>query len=1818
MLPKFLKALGWVLLFFVLIVGLLVVSPRFSEPLIQPLRTWLVSATTKWISLSLNGTFEIGRLRGSLLSAPVFHDVMLKDEQGEVVAQIDAVALHYDLKGLLKKGLRFSAIEIIRPKLRLVQAADGRLNLSRLLAPELAEKPAEEPFEYHGPPVAILLDRVTLQDGRIDLELPFLPGVRIIENIFVDIQGEVNQQGLRFELQRFTADTQPANVALKTLRGTFQMAPGKMEIVDLLLATNHSQITLDGTLPARASTASLVAEISPVDVIEIGRLLGDDSLHGVLRAKFTAEGPAEALRLQTQLMVDKGRIDFTGHVNALSTPVRYRTTLDITHLDMADVVKREVLRSDINMHLKLTGEGSTLADFKGALRWHLDASRVGEIILNPSEIHLNAESQRFSVETFKLKTSVLEMSAKGDLNLAGASNLDYQLSAKLHDLHPWLTEEALNGIARLQGKLRGEGTDLMTDGTLRAENLQYRDHSLKTLNLEYAATRLGAKPNLNAELKAEQAHSGAFEIADIAVQTNYQGDVQQLLFALQVRQSAQIETKTQGTLAFSHKGQTLRLEEFETRLDDRLWQAVSPLELTLAANHFHLNSFRLRHADESIEISGGIHDQQLQDLQLQVAKLDLDFLKQVFSLPAGVGGRVNVQALLNGTRDAPVFDGSFELSNTAQQAFPFELAHLNMQYSHQIFQSKLDLSQNNRNVLTGDIHLPVHMTLTPLPLEQRLIDAPLKIHLDVKHPDLTALQQSFPNLPKLSGSIQGKFDLFGSFADLVIDTELDIQQLGVKGTVEQIQAPVQIHGNITTAASVADFSKALAQGQITPNIRDLSLSIPTLKAQLPKEGASQPLVLKDVRLEADAVWGADGLQGKIHSLRLQGHGLSMPPMKLALKANLTPQELVLQQLHINTADSDIKGEGNLILRDDRLRFGLDIDRLELKEFVKTFPAELPSMVQGKVDLTGSLQAPKIDAKLQYADARIEADVSALLKDKLPSYVAKVGIAGLDIEKFVPKMKGVFQAALKLRGSGFTEAERFGQLQLAIDSKGFNLAPELSVRARTEMVGSLLEFKDFRIDSLPIKLTAKGALSTTQQSALTYRLTLGELTSLQNYLGVELQAKGNVIGKLRGPFKALFAQTRLQLSDWRYANWQGENLGATLSVTNLPAAPDVEMDAWISGLQGPGLSSSSLELKGNLRQPEGEFSFNITEGPYAQSMFTGKLMMQQGIQMTIAPLRLQGGDWAWENTGPIHLTYDSQGTIRLQDFSLDSGEQRINLQASSTREGVIEADVHVEKLQMLSTIRAFSPSADVPDGLLSLDLKVSGTLTQPKINGNLGLSALRWQKQALGDIGAKVNSKGTTLESELRWVDQTKELLTLEGSVDTSQSRQVDLSLKASDFDLTSVSSFSKEIVNSAGQLDLDLKVTGRLDQPTIDGVVDVRDGQLQLLVTGEHYRDIQTRLLFKDNRMEIEQLQVGSQTGVARLEGWVTRTDLTLHQLELRLKADKFTAMNTSAIQATVSSDVSVQGSLEEMVAAGEIDVSSARIRYENLPTGGVEKVEPWQLTVDGVYGSGPPNETSADAKQSVSHKQNPLPFLRTDIKVDMRRNVWVQGQGTAVELGGDFHIKKRLREPFVLAGSIETLKGFATVLGKKFNVEKGIVTFAGTKEINPTLDVTASHKVSDYTVYVDVTGESKKPKLDFRSEPELDREDVLSLLIIGKTSDRLSSSEQNSLSNKALQLAGNLAAGVLEETLGKAFGLNIIAIDPGVDEDSAGSIGAGRYINQDLFLSYEREFRDPKKGNRGGNAVGLEYSINRNLKMKGSSSDLGETALDFYWGFDY
>ena len=64
----------------------------------------------------LNGTVEIGALRGSLLSSLVLRDVVLRDRQGIEVAHLDEVRLGYDLTTLLTKRLVVQRVHLVHPQ----------------------------------------------------------------------------------------------------------------------------------------------------------------------------------------------------------------------------------------------------------------------------------------------------------------------------------------------------------------------------------------------------------------------------------------------------------------------------------------------------------------------------------------------------------------------------------------------------------------------------------------------------------------------------------------------------------------------------------------------------------------------------------------------------------------------------------------------------------------------------------------------------------------------------------------------------------------------------------------------------------------------------------------------------------------------------------------------------------------------------------------------------------------------------------------------------------------------------------------------------------------------------------------------------------------------------------------------------------------------------------------------------------------------------------------------------------------------------------------------------------------------------------------------------------------------------------------------------------------------------------------------------------------------------------------------------------------------------------------------------------------------
>ena len=1792
----------------VLFLTLLLTAPAFARPVVAPVRAWLVQTAAQRLSDRLNGTLEIGALQGSLLRAPSLADVVVRDHAGAIVARVDAVRVRYRPASLLRGQLVIHDLDVIRPDLTLNQAPDGTVNLARLIPATSA--PAARRGGFVAPLAGVQIERLRVQDGGGRLALDFLKGVTAISGLQMTLAGHADSTGIHVTLQQVAAQTHPAQVNLTGLRGAFHAAGEQLRIEHLQLRTDTTRADFSLMLPGSGSDpVRFNAKLHPLDAAEIGRLLADDTLRGELQLDVQAEGTLADLRLDADLRADAGRVTYQGHVNAADRPRRYQGTLEVHQLDLAALADREALRSDLNLVLEVDASGLSPQTLAGQLNVAIQPSHLGDVTLSPSQIRVVAQSQRIRIETFELVSSLATVTAGGALDFQGTSDLTYEAQARLSQLRPLLGVDALDGGLHLQGSANGAWPDLTAAGKLIATGLELDTNRLQRLELDYRASRLGAAPRASAQLHVHDLSIGEFPAATAQLQAAYDGAQRQVTFATLI-QSARMEGNAAGHVTLGDGVQHAVVDTVRLRLEDRTWHAPEPLDVTVKSGAFSIKSFRLACGEESISLSGEMEKETFRNVRLEASSIDLTYLQARLGLPAPVAGRVSLVGQASGTLTAPRLQADLHITPPAEQELPFDRLQATARYRRGRLNGQVAARHDDRDVMRVDLDVPLDLELAAIPLPERLLDAPLSLSLQFRQPALASLQ-AVVSAPALSGTLQGNVSLRGTYARLQITSDVELQNVGVQNAIAALDAPLRMTAELETAASVPALARALTAGTVEPRVRRFDLHLDAASARLPASDAAQaaqPVRVRDVHLRANAAWRAEGFQATIDSLRATTDAFGLPTTTLTANARLTPARFDLRHLQIITPESHVEGQGQMTRADRRFDLRLHVPQLNLTEFAAALPLSLSGEVTGALQLGGSTSAPTLRADLRYGAANLRLQGDADLQGR--AYSAEVALDDLDVATFLPAGDGTLSAQLSLQGSGFSESERRAGLHLTVDARDFNLAPDLTGVVQATLSGSAVTLDKFRFDSIPAQLTATGAYSQTRQLQADYQVMLKDLTPLAARLGVPVRASGGLAGSLGGTLDDLQTRGQMQLEAWRYGDVQGGNVQLTFQGTGLTTNPQAALTAALAGIRGNALPAGSITFDGRYRDRQARVDVAVTDGPYRQTRIAGHVALREDQDVSLDTVRLQHGNWGWTNPDPVRLVRQADGTLVLRDFHLQSGEQAIRASGSLHPSGPLDASVSLRRVDIEPWLQTFAPGVTA-GGRVNLEMAATGSVEHPEAAGVLQLSDLTWDGQPLGQVRLDLRLMDDMVANHLQWRDGNLELLDVAGAVRLQDDYPLDLEVTSSAFDLARLAPFVDAVQESSGSLDVELQVAGTVKAPDLRGTVALRDGALLLPVTGEPYRDVQARLTLAGNRLDVDDLRLASTTGTVAVNGWLETAGRDLQRLQLALQARDFTAMNTPFIQARLSGAVEARGSLEALTVKGDVTIPRARIRINDFGAGPVA-VSPLDLTVAGVYGGDPEQENGAGEGGEAEPTSPLMRILQTELTARSAGNVWVVGPETALELRGTLLVDKNVNAPFVIGGSAETVRGFVGFMGRQFDLERGRMTFTGANRINPFLDVVARHEVSDYTIALHVEGESRRPRFNFSSTPELPEEDIASLIVFGKTLDRLSGSEQTALSGHAADLAGNAISKFLEQRVGRPLKLDTLEVEVG-DEFESGSVKGGRYVTQDLFLSYQHQLDE-----QGRNSVGVEYNLSPRVKLKGTSDDDGQTSLDLLWHIDY
>jgi hypothetical protein len=548
---------------------------------------------------------------------------------------------------------------------------------------------------------------------------------------------------------------------------------------------------------------------------------------------------------------------------------------------------------------------------------------------------------------------------------------------------------------------------------------------------------------------------------------------------------------------------------------------------------------------------------------------------------------------------------------------------------------------------------------------------------------------------------------------------------------------------------------------------------------------------------------------------------------------------------------------------------------------------------------------------------------------------------------------------------------------------------------------------------------------------------------------------------------------------------------------------------------------------------------------------------------------------------------------------------------------------------------FAPLPDGIQGDLVGGLRVTGDPLHPQVAGALQLVDARAGEVGLApalvsilpadggyDLGVNLGFEGggsltlagfAPLEIDLE--DTTR--------IEASLARQgLDLTVGGAGVPLAALVALATEADEVEGMVRIGGRVRGSLLDPVAQLTLALDDGRMTLPDLGVRYEQIALRAGVDGKLVELDELRIRSRpaygvgtaagglelTGSAMLDGWVPDA------VDLHGEADGFWAIDTSDYSLKFSGDFEAGGRWPALELTGDVAVAHARFVLDK-----------GMFLYSGTLELDPRLHIERGAQQALARPVPPPPFykdMRADLELDLARAATVKVEMPFDDSLGALYasaltivIETRVDglldvgfadlEPSVL-GEVTPVWGRADILGARFALGEGNISFVGGDPFDPILNLEAVHSTAQYgDVSVDITGSLADMGLGFRSDEYPDETDIVSILLTGAP---LSSGDDRPGFDQALfNAALGAVMGQLESQGGSTHVVDMVELD-------TESVKLGRSFGDNIFVTLERRASVAVDEGENLTEVTVDWSITRSWNAEFVTGDQGTSSADLYW----
>ncbi len=584
---------------------------------------------------------------------------------------------------------------------------------------------------------------------------------------------------------------------------------------------------------------------------------------------------------------------------------------------------------------------------------------------------------------------------------------------------------------------------------------------------------------------------------------------------------------------------------------------------------------------------------------------------------------------------------------------------------------------------------------------------------------------------------------------------------------------------------------------------------------------------------------------------------------------------------------------------------------------------------------------------------------------------------------------------------------------------------------------------------------------------------------------------------------------------------------------------------------------------------GKLTFSLSgSGTPAEPHFDG--------QAKLASLALSG-----EPVGGMELTAHTVGGSLIYDAAARMEGAQLTLHGQTALSGNYQtrASAAFSRFNIAALLKLARVEGLTGESSLAGTVSVEGPLAHPaEMRGDVNLRELAVTLAGvhlMSEGGLQATLAGSRINFNPLHVTGEDTDIHAQGSVDLGGARPLNFTARGS-VNLKLVETLDPD-VSAAGLSTFEVEAHGTLANPGLQGRIDIENGSLALGDMPNSLSQLHGTLVFNQNRLEVKTLTAMTGGGLLSVGGYLAYqrgvfADLTITGKGIRIRYPP-------GITSQADASLHLAGPQKSLLLQGDVMITGFAVS-PNLDIAALAA-------------------HASAAAEKITPPDAPSNHIRLEVHV--ASSPQLNFQNAYAKLAGDLDLRIRgtVANPSLL-GRISITEGAATIAGTRYDLDRGDITFTNPVRIEPNIDLSATARVSDYDVTLEVHGAPERMTVNYRSDPPLPEADVISLLALGHTQsqERLYTQQQEqALTNPTTDvLLGGALNATVSSRVQKLFGAGSVKIDPhylGALGNSTSRITVQEQIGRNVTLTYATDV-----DTTGQQLLQADIAINRHVSL--------------------